>query len=271
MAPKVSVNICCYNGDKYLQPTIDSIFKQTYADFEIVIIDDGSKDKTQQIVRSYHDDRIKYHYQENHGLSYSRNKARSCSRGEYIAIVDQDDIWYPEKLERQVKILDHEPDLGLVYSDANYIDSSGRINGSFFHDLAPQRGNVTKGLLSGNFIPCPTVLLRLGLLKQTGPFREDLRFAEEYELFLRLSLISRFEFINRPLAGYRVHENNTSNNMKAMYGETISILTEFSQQPIEQDLVAAAKKQVRRLKLATAAYHIGKIIRRIKGGLLCKR
>lgn len=256
MPPKVSVNICCYNGDKYLKETIKSVLSQTFTDLEVIIIDDGSTDATQKVINGFDDHRIKYFYQRNQGLSCSRNKALAYSSGQYIAIVDQDDVWEPEKIKRQADIFDLDSGVGLVYSDAYYINDAGKRLGKYFNKVIPQRGWVTKNLILGNFIPCPTVMIRTETLKKTGPFRVGLKLAEEYELFLRLSLISKFEFVNEPLAGYRVHANNNSKNITGMCQEEIVIMTNILNKQIGQELLFAAKKQLARKKIITAAYFL---------------
>src|ERR671930_69372 len=118
MPHKVSINLCCYNGEKYLEETLQSIFHQTYKDWELVVVDDGSIDTTERIIKSHMaaGKLIMYHYQENAGLGSARNKALQLSRGSYIALIDQDDIWLPEKLEKQVRAFELDRALGRVYA-----------------------------------------------------------------------------------------------------------------------------------------------------------
>ena len=108
MAPLVSINLCCYNSEKYLRETLDSIVNQTYKDWELVIINDGSTDATELIIQEYQARSypIVYHYQKNNGLSKSRNKALQLSKGKYIAFIDHDDIWIAEKLQKQILLME---------------------------------------------------------------------------------------------------------------------------------------------------------------------
>ena len=128
--PRVSVNICCYNGGKYIAETISSVLAQTFTDFELVIVNDGSKDDTEGKILGFNDGRIKYVFQENRGLSATRNRALDLSKGEFIAILDQDDLWEPEKLELQLRVMDKNPGTGVVYSDALIIDENGVVKGA---------------------------------------------------------------------------------------------------------------------------------------------
>lgn len=126
ISPKVSVVMSVYNGEKYLPETIDSILNQTFKDFEFIIINDGSTDKTAKILTSYDDPRIRIFNQENMGLTKSLNRAISLAKGEYIARMDADDISYPERLKKQVDYLNKNPDIGLVGSKYIRIDKRGR-------------------------------------------------------------------------------------------------------------------------------------------------
>jgi glycosyltransferase involved in cell wall biosynthesis len=225
--PKVSVNICCYNAESFIAETINSVLKQTFADLEIIVIDDGSQDKTGQIIKSITDPRIKYVYQENKGLSRSRNIAIGLSAGEYIALLDHDDVWLPDKLELQVALLESAPNIGLVYSDSYFINDKGITSGTFFDFKEPYKGSVTCPLFLGNFIPCLTTVMRKRILTGIELFRTDLTITEEYDLFLRLSIRTQFDFVNRPLAKYRVHATNTSRNMQKGVFEETAVLEHF--------------------------------------------
>ena len=125
MNPKVSINLCCYNSEKYLRETLDSIVKQTYKDWELIIINDGSSDSTEAIIYEYIKQGypIAYHYQRNKGLAFSRNKALELSQGKYVAFIDHDDLWLPDKLEKQASILEKRPEIDFLYG--NYFIKRG--------------------------------------------------------------------------------------------------------------------------------------------------
>lgn len=227
MAPKVSVIIPAYNAERFIKETIESVLRQTYDDFEIIIVDDGSTDTTRQIIESLNDQRIIYLYQKNSGVSVARNTGVSKARGEYIALLDHDDLWLPEKLKKQIPLLETHTEIGLVYSDCYIIDLKGRILTRIFQSFNPCRGKVSPHLLLCNFVPCLTAVIRKNILQKIDMFNPKFCIAEEFELFLRLSEISEFDFVDIPLAKYRVHETNFSKNEVLGCSEALSVVTSF--------------------------------------------
>jgi glycosyltransferase involved in cell wall biosynthesis len=205
----VSINLCCYNSEKYLRETIDSIVNQIYKDWELVIINDGSTDSTESIIYEYinQDYPIIYHYQENHGLGYSRNEALKRSQGEYIAFIDHDDIWLPEKLERQIPLFD-DPEVGLVFSDAIYFRENGKDE-RLYEKEPYWEGNCFSQLISNYFLCLPTVVIRRSCLDDLDEWF-DLRFKmiEEADLFRRISYKWKLRIICEPLSRYRIHESS---------------------------------------------------------------
>lgn len=206
MPPTVSINLCCYNSEKYLEETLQSIFTQTYKDLELVIINDGSTDSTEIIIREYINRGypIIYHWQENHGLGYSRNEAIKRSRGKFIAFIDHDDIWLPSKLEKQVPLF-NDPEVDLVYSDAIYFNAAGREQ-RYYRFRPCFVGNCFRKLLSDYNLVLPTVVIRYSALsRQPCWFDERFQLFEEADLFLRLTYKGKLSMVNEPLAKYRVH------------------------------------------------------------------
>lgn len=223
MNPRISVNICCYNSGKFIKETLESVLRQSFEDFEIVIIDDGSQDNTKNIIESFGDSRIRYFYQENQGLSFSRNKAVSLSRGEYIALLDHDDIWESEKLYLQAGILDNNTEVGVVFSDGYVIKNENKRLFRFFKNSKPYRGRVENHLFKANWIVCSTLVVRKNLL-ESEKFSSAYKIIEEYDLLLRLSLITKFDYVNRPLVRYRIHSFNSSRNAEVLLKEEINCL-----------------------------------------------
>jgi glycosyltransferase involved in cell wall biosynthesis len=212
MNPTVSVTICCYNGEKYLDATLQSVFAQTYTDLEIVVINDGSIDATEMIANKYISNGypITYYYQPNAGLGIARNKSVELAKGEFIAILDQDDLWYPSKLEKQMVLFKDNPERGVVYSDCNFIDESGLIklkscmNGKFYE------GDVFSTLLRDMFTPAwPTVVMRKLLIENAGGFL-SYSFAEDLDILLKIAYTSSFGVVKEVLASYRMHSNQSS-------------------------------------------------------------
>ena len=234
MGSSVSINLCCYNSEKYLEETLDSIFEQTYRDWELVIINDGSSDSTENIVQQYINKGfpIIYHYQENKGIGASRNEALKLSNGEYVAFIDHDDTWTPEKLEKQLDLFHANPILGLVYSDCYFVYPGGKkVLGSRFFNF--KRGRVFKEMLAGNFIILSTAVVRKDALNEFGGF-PDYKVAEEFALFLKIAEEYPVDFISEPLANYRYHEENASKDLKINLKEIEEILGFWSKHDEEE-------------------------------------
>ncbi len=230
--PKVSVIVPIYNSERFVAQAIESVLAQTYKNFEIVVVNDGSTDRSYEKIKPYLP-LIKYIPQENKGVSSARNTGIKNSEGELIAFLDSDDIWLPEKLELQVKYLNDNPHVGLVHSNISYIDENGESyppNPDFVTDVS---GMCFKELFEGNCIATSTVLVRQACLDKVGLFAEGIPYAEDYELWMKLSIYYPIRHINEYLIKYRVHDANASNynfiNAIFELRAIKSILKEFSQ------------------------------------------
>lgn len=225
--PKVSVVIPIYNAEKFISETIESVMAQTCSDWEIIAVDDGSTDKTPEILRSYKkrlSKKMRVITQENSGLSITRNVAISAAKGGYVAFLDHDDLWVPEKLEKQVKLLDSNKELGMVYSDSYMIDEKGDLKkDTFFGKIKPSRGNVFDKLFYVNFIPCLTVITRKEMLKKVGQFDPRYKISEDHDMFLRIAECYPVDFIEQPLAKYRLHGESASKNIEVQVAEDFRI------------------------------------------------
>ena len=215
-----------YNGEKYLTEAIDSVYKNTYKNWEIVFWDNASKDLSAEIAKSY-DSKLKYFYGEKTiPLGRARNKALEKCSGEFIAFLDCDDIWMPEKLQIQVDFM-IKTDFVLSYSDGFKMLNNRKTNTSFSLQGKNYSGDVFNKLILNNFINLQTVIINKSKVRGNLYFLENLNIAEEYELFLRLSLLGKFGFLNNPLVYYRYHNHNTSNDTDGMLSESIFILKKF--------------------------------------------
>lgn len=207
--PTVSVIMNCLNGAAYLRQAIDSVVAQTYTDWELIFWDNASQDGSRAIAKSY-GERIRY-FRSNTTvpLGEARNLAIAKARGRYLAILDCDDVWLPNKLEQQVPLLERDHAVGLVFSDCYFLDSSGDFQETFFQRVRPAKGDVSLSLLTGpNYIPSPTVVMRSDAVRKAGAYNPALKYAESYDLFLRLSRSSCFAHVVEPLALYRIHGAN---------------------------------------------------------------
>lgn len=218
----VSIIIPTYNCAKYILEAINSVLNQTYQNLEIIIINDGSTDNTQELVQSYinnFNEKIKYIYQENNGHAVARNVGILNSNGEYIAFLDADDIWLPNRLEEGVKILDNCPDIALVHARTIRVSEEGKPVINLVRNKNFLSGNIFENLfLRKAHISSPTVLVRRECFRQLGLFDENLaRFgSEDKELWLRITKNYYVDYLDKVLAYYRVRENSQSKNIQKM-------------------------------------------------------
>ena len=207
--PKVSVIIPTYNRAELLHSAMCSALKQTYTKFEIIVVDDKSTDHTQKVVQSFKDERIRYiRHDKNKGVSAARNTAVKAAKGEYIAFLDDDDEWLPNKLQKQVELLDRsQPNICGVYSKSLMIDKLTGEAVSTNHQPDKSKGNLLYQLVKKNPIHTPTVLVRKSCLENVGLFDETISYMEDRDLWIRLSMKWEFEYISQPLVRVYIHEN----------------------------------------------------------------
>jgi glycosyltransferase involved in cell wall biosynthesis len=209
----VTVVIPIYNGEQLIRETLDSIFNQTYADYEVICVDDSSTDSSISILNEYRD-RILIVQQTNAGQAKARNTGAKHGTGKYLAFLDQDDRWYPHFLERHVAILEKNPDAVMVHCDMDWIDEIGNVicrsvSGSI-RRTSKEKLTMTK--LVGwdpNVLPS-TMLLRRSAFDRVNGFDPELRCGEDIELLLRLHNEGRFMYVGEPGTQYRKHTHNFS-------------------------------------------------------------
>ena len=205
MGPRISVIIPVYNAARYLEETLASVFAQTYRDYEVIVVNDGSTDESALVLAPYaRDGRIRYLDQANAGVAAARNRALREAGGELVAFLDADDLWLPEKLEKQVHLLTRQPGVGLVYADLVNFYPGGDEAYSLFQVKQPAAGWVLDRLFYGNFVPTPTVVVRLAVLKEVGLFDESIQINEDVDLFLRLAERCEFAYVDEVLVRRRM-------------------------------------------------------------------
>lgn len=231
--PEVSVIIPTYNRAHLISRAIQSVLNQTYRDFELIIVDDGSMDNTENVVKSFNDMRIKYiQCKENRGASAARNTGIRASKGEYIAFQDSDDEWFPNKLEKQIEAFANAPsEVGIVYSGFYRIEADKKIY--LPGDRLPQKeGNIHKELLKGNFVGTPTVLAKKECFENTKYFDEELPALEDWELWIEFSKYYSFKYVDNPLLCAYTTPNsvnlNQSNMLKAHETILLKHLDDFN-------------------------------------------
>jgi len=208
-APLVSVVMPAYNQAEYLRLAIASALGQTVTDLEVVVIDDGSTDHTRAVCESFGDPRLRYRYQENDGTwgLGARNLAMMEARGEWIALLDQDDIWMPDKLARQLDAAARDPAVGLVFCLARFIDDGGRHTSDQRLDVP--EGDVYPKLLVQNWYYASTGMFRRRLLPIAGLPAHGAG-SGDYQLWLALSRHTRVAVVREFLCDYRFHAENYS-------------------------------------------------------------
>ncbi|MFN6487966.1 MULTISPECIES: glycosyltransferase [unclassified Nostoc] len=216
--PTVSVIIPTYQRGHIVSQAINSVLAQTYKDYEIIVINDGSQDNTPQVLAEFSDrHHITAIHQANQGLSAARNAGIRSARGKYIAFLDDDDLWEPQKLEKQISVLEANPRIGLIYSDSLFFsDQQGLFPGSYNTAYPTPNLLILWTLFRYNYIPVLTVVVRRDCLDKVGLFDETLRSCEDYDLWLRLIEKFPIYFLNQPLARYRESPNNLSQDREQM-------------------------------------------------------
>jgi len=214
MEDRVSVITPTYNRPRWLPETIESVLNQTYPNVEIIVVNDGSTDDTEQILEPYMD-RIVYIYKENGGQGSAVNAGIVASTGEYIARVDDDDLFLPEKVELQVRMFQQKPQLGLVATDCHIIDSEGKITETrVVPDFSGQGAFLT--LLQQCIFSPPTLMVRKECYDKVGLYKNI--YAEDYDMWIRIARYYPVDVIHKPLAMYRRHESNLSAGASGIKG-----------------------------------------------------
>jgi glycosyltransferase involved in cell wall biosynthesis len=229
--PLISVILPVFNGEKTIQETIESVLNQTFTNFELIIINDGSQDGTLNLVYSIQDARIKVFSYPNAGVSASRNRGISRATGEYISFIDADDLWTLDKLEAQFNALKENSEAAVAYSWTDWIDESSQLIASGVHQTAS--GNVYKKLLLGDFIASGSnPLIRKQALVEVGGFDESLVHAEDWDLWLRLAVRYHFVAVESPQVLYRKSIHSASMNVVKMEAGSLKVIERaFAQAP----------------------------------------
>jgi glycosyltransferase involved in cell wall biosynthesis len=231
--PKVSVVIPAYNAMTYLPETVESVLRQSFTDFEVLIIDDGSSDQIGQWFSQLMEPRVKLISQPNQGVAVARNNGIAHAQGEYIAFLDADDLWEPTKLEKQVDCLDHHPAVGLVYTWILLVDRQGNPTGRIFTSDA--EGDVWEQIVVDNMIPNGSAtMIRRSCFETVGVFDPNLPPAEDWDMWIRIAARYSFAVVKEPLVYYRKYANSASKNRQLMI-EKISAVIEktFASTPLQ--------------------------------------
>lgn len=240
MIPVVSVVIPTYNRADLVVRAVESALAQTYSNLEVIVADDGSTDATQDMMKAYNTNRrVKYIHIPHSGLpAVARNAGLREAQGEYIAFLDSDDAWMPEKLEKQMSVLLSDPQVGLVCTNA--LVERGENSSPYLKDGDGQSGYVFQSLLKENFIINSSVLTRRSVLQAEHGFCEDpvLRAMEDYHLWLRINLKHKTVYINELLTVYNdvpSESLRSEQKMLTYWQGMLRIYTEFKHAHMDDD------------------------------------
>lgn len=255
MNEKVSVIIPTYNREKQIGRAIRSVLSQTYENYELIIVDDGSTDHTREIVGQFADERILYICQEtNRGACHARNIGIQASQSDYIAFLDSDDEWMPDKLRFQMEnMMNSSKNVGLVYCRMSGIERNGsRRCYTPAYDISKNllEGDMFRLLLWWNFIGTPTMLVRRECLERVGCFKESLPCLQDYELVLRVAKEWQIGFVDEVL----VEVHKTDNSLSTRVAERLVVqcylvskyrreMTEYGILPLVQEKIMDLAQQ----------------------------
>ncbi len=235
MNNKISVIIPVYNGETTIRETLQSIFKQTFKNLEIIVINDGSTDSTIEIIKSIYDSRLQIFSYPNAGLSASRNRGINKSLGQFISFIDADDLWTVDKLACQYKALQDNEKAAVAYSWTDYIDVKGNFLKAGRHITAT--GSVYSQLLLSNLLENGSnPLIRREALNEVGGFDDSLTAAEDWDMWLRLSERYEFVCVERVQILYRVSTNSMSTNFTRQEVESLKVIERAFSQPQAESL-----------------------------------
>ena len=225
--PLVSVIIPTFNRAHIISRSIESVLRQTLSDYEIIVVDDGSTDNTRTLLRDRFGDTVSYIGKPNNeGLSAARNTGIERARGTYIAILDDDDCWLPEKLARQVKLMESDPAPGLVYCGSLKVNGRGEV----LEEMKPtKRGDIFEDLLHRNYLlgPASVALFTRDVLRKSGLFDPDLSPCADWDLWIRMARCALVDFVDQPLVHYVLHEGNMHGNIRGMEKDTFALLNKY--------------------------------------------
>ena len=214
--PKVTVVIPAYNAMTYLPETLGSVLKQTFTDFEVLIVNDGSIDSIATWASAITDPRVQLISQDNQGLPGTRNTGIAHAQGKYIAFLDADDLWEPTKLEKQVQCFQESQNAGVVYTWSLLVDEYGKPTGRIFASQA--EGNVWRQLLETDVISNgSSAMVRRDCFEAVGVFDRTLTSAEDLDMWLRIAVQYPFAVVKEPLTLYRQYSSSMSKNRQRMF------------------------------------------------------
>jgi glycosyltransferase involved in cell wall biosynthesis len=264
--PKIAVIIPAYNRASLIGESIESVLRQTFTDFEIIVVDDGSTDNTKEVVNSYHDPRIRYEYKTNGGVSAARNTGARMTTAAYLTFLDSDDVYLENALEKMVNILDSHPQVGFTYGQAHIMKVGGevyRVRKSFIHNhtvvIRPE--DQIRELVFYKPWNVSTFMVRHSCHDSIDGFNQDLWYGEDYHYFIRLAKRYSAAYIAEPVANVRYHGSQLQNEVKpgrelAFYRILSEVFEDRDFAPHVRDIRGQTYCHIYRTWLVDAAYDL---------------
>jgi glycosyltransferase involved in cell wall biosynthesis len=219
--PKVTVIIPTYNRAHYLSVAIASVVAQTFDDFELLVVDDGSTDNTRALLHRLHDSRLRCLWQPHRGISAAMNTGLRAARGIYIARLDSDDLWLPDMLAGQVAVLDARPEIGLVYAKAQAMDATGRPLAMTLGMPERYPGDSFRSMVRENCTCNITVVVRRACFDRIGWYDETLQTSEDWDIWLRVAQHYPFAYVDRIVARFRQHDGNVTGSRSPHFAASL--------------------------------------------------
>ncbi len=226
---KVSVIIPTYNRAHLIERSVKSVLNQTYKNLEVIVVDDGSKDNTEEIIKSINDDRIIYYKQENGGAAKARNTGVNLATADYIAFHDSDDCWREDKLEKQMKYFLENPYFGMVYCDykMHRLDGSTYCVPSDFSMIGELEGDMFLTILVNNAIGTPTMVLKKEIFEEVSGFDNSLHCLEDWDFALKVAEYYYIGYVREPLVDAYQQEGSVSSNGEGYFDTRCKMIAKY--------------------------------------------
>jgi len=248
--PQVTVIIPTFNRARYLAEAIQSVLGQTFLDYELIVVDDGSTDGTSAVLAGFGDSRLRVLRQENRGISAAMNAGLRAARGKYIARLDSDDMWFPNLLACETMVLDSRPDVGVVYARAQAMSANGTPREHYLGLPLRYPQDALLSLLWGDCTCNITALARRSCFAAAGPYDETLRTHEDWDMWLRVARSYHFTFLHSTLGRFREHDDGitspSSSTFVAHIESRVQVLDKFYASPHLPSRLAAFKTRAYR-------------------------
>ena len=247
---QISVIIPTYNRELSIVKSVESVLNQTYPVQEVIVVDDGSKDNTEEVVRQIKDGRVKYYKTpENHGAGAARNYGVKQARCEWIAFHDSDDEWLPGKLEKQVAYIEGYPEVGLVYTAFTIcVDSQEYIFPQQFSTGSKEyEGDLLRKLLIRNTVSTQTILMRKQIFEEMNGFDEDMNALEDWEFAIRVAIKYSIGFVSEPCVRVSTNGNRMSSSLSKHYINNCYIIRKHLNTYIRENLLDSVVEEMLRM------------------------